>query len=211
MADYTALKQAVRQVVLPNGNEEITGSVLQGALVEMIESLGKHFQYAGRATRTTNPGTPDEKVFYIAVDAGIYPHFDEIEVGSAELAVLKYTNGGWQKDSFPIAGGSGKWEVLGKPEDDIYYPYKVYALGELTGSIEIFAIEESGNTSSPFYIRFIQGANTVYPVLFPDNWTFDKEIEMQVGKVYEVIAIDALASIREFPIGGEPVPVPPVG
>lgn len=80
MADYTALKQAVRQVVLPNGNEEITGSVLQGALVETIESLGKHFQYAGRATRTTNPGTPDEKVFYIAVDAGIYPHFDEIEV-----------------------------------------------------------------------------------------------------------------------------------
>lgn len=76
MAAYDSLKSLVQQAIRTNGNNEITGQVLQNVLMEMIDELGGENGYAGVATPSTNPGAPDGKVFYFATEAGTYTHFD---------------------------------------------------------------------------------------------------------------------------------------
>lgn len=102
MANYATLKAAIQQVIKANGNEEITGALLQQSLLAMINSLGGYYQFAGIATPSTNPGTPDQNVFYLASTAGTYPNFGSIVIAENEAAILKY-NGTWSKDSSGFA------------------------------------------------------------------------------------------------------------
>lgn len=97
MANYANLKSAIQQVVRTNGNEEITGALLQQTLFAMVNSLGAGYQYVGVAIPTTNPGTPDQNVFYVAATAGTYPNFGGIVLADGAVAILKY-NGTWTKD-----------------------------------------------------------------------------------------------------------------
>lgn len=73
--EYNVLKQSIAAVVKANGNEEITGDLLQQVLIAMVDVLGAGYQFAGLAVPTTNPGTPDAKMFYIATQAGTYSNF----------------------------------------------------------------------------------------------------------------------------------------
>lgn len=98
MANYATLKAAIQDVIKTNGNNEITGALLQQSLLAMINSLGYGYQYMGLATPTTNPGTPDQNVFYLASTAGTYTNFDALVLTDGEIAILKY-NGAWSKDS----------------------------------------------------------------------------------------------------------------
>lgn len=98
MANYATLKAAIQQVIKTNGNEEITGALLQQSLLAMINSLGGYYQFAGIAAPSTNPGTPDQNVYYIASTAGTYSNFNGITLANGEIAILKY-NGTWSKDS----------------------------------------------------------------------------------------------------------------
>ena len=66
MANYASLKAAIQQVVKTNGNNEITGALLQQSLLAMINALGADYLFVGVAQPSTNPGTPDQNVFYIA-------------------------------------------------------------------------------------------------------------------------------------------------
>lgn len=95
--NYETLKAAIVDVIKQNGNEEITGDLLQQTLVAMVNSLGAGYQFMGVATPSTNPGTPDQKVFYLASQAGTYISFDNVTVGS-EICALRY-NGTWVKES----------------------------------------------------------------------------------------------------------------
>lgn len=97
MANYSTLKGAVASVIKTNGNNEITGALLQQTLFAIIESLGVEYQFVGVATPATNPGTPDQNVAYFAATAGIYGNFNSIELADGEIAFLKY-NGEWTKD-----------------------------------------------------------------------------------------------------------------
>ena len=98
MANYATLKAAIASAIKQNGNNEITGNLLQAQLMSMINSLGAGYQYAGIATPAMNPGTPDPKVFYIASTAGTYVNFGGLVLADGEIAILKY-NGAWSKDS----------------------------------------------------------------------------------------------------------------
>lgn len=98
MANYNVLKAAIADVVKQNGNNEITGSLLQQTLLSMITSLGAGYLYMGIATPSTNPGTPDQNVFYIASTAGTYANFGGLVLADGEIAILKY-NGAWTKDA----------------------------------------------------------------------------------------------------------------
>lgn len=107
MADYATLKAAIQAVIYENGNQEITGSVMQATLLAMVNSLGANYQYAGIATPSTNPGTPDQNVFYLASTAGTYVNFGNIVLAENEVAILKY-NGSWVKEA---SGFASKEEV----------------------------------------------------------------------------------------------------
>lgn len=105
MANYATLKAAIQNVVKTNGNNEITGALLQQSLLSMINSLGSNYQFVGVANPTTNPGTPDQNVFYIAATSGQYANFNAISLNDGEVAVLKY-NGTWVKETADIASFS---------------------------------------------------------------------------------------------------------
>lgn len=95
MAQYETLKSSIQAVIKQNGNNEITGELLQQSLLAIINSLGAGYQFAGIAVPSTNPGTPDQNVFYLAGDAGEYSNFG-LSVATNELAVFVY-NGSWSK------------------------------------------------------------------------------------------------------------------
>ena len=102
MANYATLKAAIEAVIYENGNQEITGEVLQATLLAMVNSLGAGYQYIGIATPETDPGTPDQKVFYLASTAGAYVNFGNIVLAENEVAILKY-NGSWAKEASGFA------------------------------------------------------------------------------------------------------------
>lgn len=96
MAQYATLKAAIADVIKTNGENAITGEIMQQALFSIITSLGAGYQYMGLAVPGTNPGTPDQNVFYLAIDAGTYYNFGSLSVSG--LSVLKY-NGTWTKET----------------------------------------------------------------------------------------------------------------
>ena len=108
MGNYEQLKQSVSDVIKTNGNQEITGSILQNVLLTIISSVGANATFAGIATPTTNPGTPDGPVFYLASESGTYSNFNAIELQDG-LSILMW-NGSWSSqqifsvDDVPTAG-----------------------------------------------------------------------------------------------------------
>lgn len=94
MANYAILKAAIASAIKQNGNNEITGELLQQSLLSMINSLGAGFQLAGIAGPTTNPGTPDQNVFYIAFDSGEYINFGSTIIKDGQIGIFSY-NGDW--------------------------------------------------------------------------------------------------------------------
>lgn len=102
MGNYEQLKQAVADVVKSNGNQEITGDILQNTLLTIISTVGSGAIFAGIATPTTNPGTPDQNVFYIASEDGIYSNFGNVVLEN-EVAIFTNENGIWQKGKTSIA------------------------------------------------------------------------------------------------------------
>lgn len=93
MANYDNLKAAVISVITENGNNEITGPILQQTLLTIIAYLGSGYQYFGKAAPATVPGTPDPNVFYLA-SPGVYPNFNNTTVNEGEIGVFSY-NGSW--------------------------------------------------------------------------------------------------------------------
>ena len=90
--NYEVLKDSVADVVKTNGNGEITGALLQQVLLAIINSLGTGYQFMGKATTSTNPGTPDQKEFYIAIDAGVYPNFGNAEIAAGNIGLFLFSS-----------------------------------------------------------------------------------------------------------------------
>lgn len=97
MANYSNLISAINAVIKTNGNNEITGAILQNVLDTIVSTIGANRTYAGIAVPTTAPGTPDANIFYLASTAGSYVNFDNITVNAAELALISNTTSGWSK------------------------------------------------------------------------------------------------------------------
>ena len=102
MSNYNNLKTTIDANIKQNGNQEITGQILNSVLNQMVNILGTGYQFAGVATIATNPGTPDAKVFYIANGKGTYEKFGGINVTEDDVVVL-YWDTTWHKMSTEIA------------------------------------------------------------------------------------------------------------
>ena len=94
MGNYEELKAAVASVIKTNGNQEITGQVLQNTLTTLISQVGANATFAGIATPKTAPGTPDQNVFYIAGQSGVYANFGGYEVTKNAVA-FNNVGGNW--------------------------------------------------------------------------------------------------------------------
>ena len=122
MANYQLLKADIDAKVYQNGKQEITGENLNSVLNAMVTTLGAEYQFAGVATKDTNPGTPDAKVFYIANGKGTYTNFGGINVTEDDVVVL-YWDTAWHKEATGIASQTKltelgqealNWQVLDK-------------------------------------------------------------------------------------------------
>lgn len=96
MGNYKQLKQAVSDVIKTNGNQEITGEIMRNTLLSIISTIGNDATFAGIAVPETNPGTPDQNVFYIASQPGNYSNFGNIKLVD-QVLILTNKNGYWVK------------------------------------------------------------------------------------------------------------------
>lgn len=102
MSNYNSLKNTIDANIKQNGNQGITGQVLNSVLNQMVTTLGAGYQFAGVATTATNPGSPDAKMFYIANGKGTYTNFGGLVVTEDDVVVL-YWDSSWHKVSTGIA------------------------------------------------------------------------------------------------------------
>lgn len=142
MGNWDILKASIADTIKTNGNQEITGQLLQNILMSMVGSLGKYATFAGPATPATDPGTPDGPVFYVAIQAGTYQNFSGLKVENTELAFLMSGDLSWRKISTTIKGEKGDTPVLtAKPDGTILSDGKV-----LTDVLKVAA--ENSNTQT---------------------------------------------------------------
>lgn len=101
MGGYTKLKAAIAAAIKANGNNEITGAIMQVVLNTIVSTVGANRTFVGIANENTNPGTPDGNVFYIAYKAGNYVNFQSgasnLTVKPGELAILYNGTNNWGK------------------------------------------------------------------------------------------------------------------
>lgn len=100
MANYTQLIKTINDNIKANGNQEITGPVLNAVLQAIVKGMSEGALFAGIADTTTNPPAYDGDVFYIAIEPGKYSNFG-VDVPKGSIGVLHNMDGNkW--DVFPI-------------------------------------------------------------------------------------------------------------
>ena len=170
--NYTDLKNAIIAVIRQNGNEEITGNILQQVLVAIVNSLGTGYQFMGVADTETEPGTPDQKVFYLAAsdDTMELPNFG-VTI-DAEIAVITYDSA-WQKTTLVtyddvVTPGSGNLITSGAVYDALDGLGDVYmklVKDAIDGHIAIW--DENGQAQdSGISLEDLPAAQGMYPDFF---------------------------------------------
>lgn len=77
-------------------DEAVTFNKLHSNLQPLITNISKNSAFAGIATPTTNPGTPDGPVFYLATEPGVYSNFGGLEIKNTGLSILYNKAEDWQ-------------------------------------------------------------------------------------------------------------------
>ncbi len=113
MPNWSTLKAAIANVIKTNGNQEITGQLLQNVLNNVVSSVGENATFVGIATPATNPGVPDGPVFYLATELGTYANFNGIEIRSGETAILEWRES-WKKKITGLVAQQQLSELGGK-------------------------------------------------------------------------------------------------
>ena len=113
MANYSNLLATIAANIYQNNNNEVTADMVKTAMDAMVACIGNGYLYKGVATPATDPSTPDEKVFYLASEAGTYTNFGGIVVAAGEVAILKGSGSSWNKETifFLTFDGPNLWKV----------------------------------------------------------------------------------------------------
>ena len=92
------------------------GAKIGNEAFDIITSMvNAGYLFAGIATPTTDPGTPDAKVFYIANGKGTYTNFGGLEVAEDDVVVLYYDIA-WHKVATGIASNDKLTELVAKAD-----------------------------------------------------------------------------------------------
>ena len=96
MANYQLLKADIDEKVYENAQQKITGANLNSVLNKMVDSLGKGFQFGGLVSPADSFTAGDEKMAFLASEAGRYPSFGNFSIVDGELALFIW-DGTWKK------------------------------------------------------------------------------------------------------------------
>ena len=190
MANFANLKAAINAVIKQNGQGEITGEVMNQVLTAMVNSLGSNYQFAGVATPSTNPGTPDQNVFYMATQAGTYTNFSAI-VLQAGISILLW-DGSWSSETFfeidsvPTSSSDNfissgavfdKFKLDGGAYDvSAHNSNQTFAsLSALLSDANLSTLIPTNIRSGGMSIKFVQSSDNKYAQyrLMADSWSID--------------------------------------
>ena len=132
---------------------------------DLIDSMvSDGFAFMGIAVLTpipTNPGTPDQKMVYIAVEPGIYTNFGNLVVADGEVALLKYDSS-WTKEATGIASQA----KLTKVESEAIYDVSAHnnnavfeSLQSLLSNSDLSSLIPTSIRCGGMSIRFINSYN----------------------------------------------------
>lgn len=193
MGNYENLKMAISAVIKTNGNQEITGDILQNVLKSIIDTIGYGAVFAGVATPITEPLSPDQNVFYLAAVNGTYSNFGGIVIND-EVCVLSNASGTWQKVGTGIASAQA-----------IQTLNQVLTLAELD---ELNTIGKVRNKFGKFYGRGFLFSRLAVPVgtfeIVKDEPTVSGIVQ-RITSAYEVDANGAITSSTIIGRGKMPV------
>ena len=102
--NYSNIKAEVAAHITSNNANQITGEIVRNVLNDIITALGLGYQFMGFCTPTTNPGTPDARVFYIAQEDGTYVNFGGLQV--VGISFLFWSNQ-WTAVQLNVSSGGG--------------------------------------------------------------------------------------------------------
>lgn len=202
MGNYERLKEAIKAVVKTNGKQEITGQVMQDALLAITSSFGQGALFAGIATPETNPLTPDQNVFYLASQSGVYPNFNSLSVNEDEIVVFSLSNGQWTKQLLSLGGG-GSVTIVNEPDEEdlttvpqtadknvIRFKNRLYDEANASGKgykiLRKYWKEVNGVRKNILTQDMINDANTIYEI----RYDFDlngAEIQIKEGCVLNFV------------------------
>ena len=119
---------------------------------DLIDSMvSDGFAFMGIAVLTptpTDPGTPDQKMVYIAVEPGTYTNFGNLVVADGEVALLKYDSS-WTKEATGIASQA----KLTKLESEAIYDISAHNNNAVFESLQSLLSNSDLNSLIPTSIR----------------------------------------------------------
>lgn len=140
MSNWSTLKAAISNVIKQNGNQEITGQLLQNVLNNIVSSVGENSTFAGIATPATNPGVPDGPVFYFANEPGIYSNFSSIIISYYGICILyNDMNNSWKSIKL--------YECLQGLGTSVQFPISQRAITNRLNNLQIEFIKRLQGTS----------------------------------------------------------------
>lgn len=135
---YDQIKESIKAVINENGNYEITGNVLQAALLSMVDTLGPEYQFLGIATKSTVPVVVEGNSFYITTEVGTYTNFKNsgnTAITINKLGILTSTNGtAWNFTPIFIGVSKGGGEVFNDYDNNTAVGNNSHAEGAKTNA-----------------------------------------------------------------------------
>lgn len=108
---YSTLRAAIQAAIKQNDNEEITGNLLQSVLLSIVNTVGAGYNFAGVATPSTNPGTPDGAMFWIG-GKGTYANFgSSVTIAAGYLGIFMWDGSAFTRSVIKLSGGEGVFDV----------------------------------------------------------------------------------------------------
>lgn len=201
MGNYEELKTAVAAVIKQNGNEEITGQIMQNTLLSMISNIGANSTFAGVATPETAPGTPDQNVFYLAGTPGVYANFGGYEL---KQGIVMFTNAsgaftavdlGFSNDDLKRLFLVDK-SIIGIPNIDYDHIYNIPAGGAPGSYIDINTFD-TGWAIVPIDSGYmsVSGANITRVLFFSDINPVAANLIKTFTTNFQLIPIPATAKL----------------
>ena len=169
MANYAALKATIDADIRSNGEQLITGPVLNGILTNILAEMGQAgFLFKGMAHPGDTPAASDSNLFYLAVEAGQYSGFDGRTVTAGQLVIFAW-DGTWASDV--LLDISGKANKNGDPAE-AFTVFTLTAISNIVGQTVV------GKTVAGDKVTVHNDDNNATTDLVPGGQSEDIEVAM---------------------------------
>lgn len=192
MANYTNLKNIIDQYITTNGQGDITGAILNDVLKSIVNSIGADFLFGGIVEPSSNVGTPDQNVFYIAIKDGTYTNFGNVTIPNG-ITIFKW-NGSWSNQIL-FAGDGGVFDITAYHSNTKYADLTA-ALG--TNGANVPQSLQKGGMS----VKFVRSSDNKYMQYFltKDGWSSNESDWEKLNLEEEVSQLNLKVGMVSIPI-----------